>query len=216
MDLYDKFKLIEAHFTALDEGKRKQDIKLHFDTAYGIWGPSSMLDVFELFGKMRLEGRKGFVDLGSGDGRIVLIAALFTDACGIEGDEKLDATANGAKAALIGQVPELSRAAFTKGDYTQADLTGFEILFTFCDHPWDPLFEKYLEERCDGVLLSYNRIFLPQRLKKGKTYWMQQVPIVSYPLGRPDSDMLARPLAPDHDEQDEHRDDDDDERVGGV
>jgi hypothetical protein len=192
MDLYDKFKIIEAYFAKLDEEKRKESIKLHFDTQYGIWGPSSMLDVFELFGKMKLDEKKHFLDLGSGDGRIVLIAALFTDAAGIEGDDKLDAMAKDIKNILIGKIPELARASFMCADYTQANLAKYDVLFTFCDHAWDPDFERKLQRECTGVLLSYNRIFLPEILKKGKTYWMQQLPIVTYWLNRDEHDLLAR------------------------
>lgn len=206
MDLYDKFKLIEAHFNKLDEAARSKDIKLHFDTSYGIWGPSSMLDVFELFSKMSLDEKKGFVDLGSGDGRIALVASLFTDSLGIEGDESLDAIAKSAKETLISRIPELTRASFINGDYTQQDLSKYEILFTFCDHAWNADFERKLQRECRGVLLSYNRIFLPQILRKGKTYWMQQLPIVSYPLNVEDRDLLFRPLSLDEDKH--HQDDD--------
>ena len=190
MDLYEKFKIIESYFKKLDEKVREEHVKLHFDTSFGIWGPSSMLDAFEILMRMKLDERKGFVDLGSGDGRIVLIAALFTDAKGIEGDWKLHEAAELAKSTLIAEVPELARASFTCGDYTQEDLAAYEVLFTFCDHKWDASFEQRLERDCKGVLLSYNRIFLPERLSKGKTYWMQQVPIVTYWLNKEEEDLF--------------------------
>ena len=189
MDLYDKFKIIESYFKKLDETVRAKHVKLHFDTKFGIWGPSSMLDTFEIFVKMRLDERKGLVDLGSGDGRIVLIASLFTNATGIEGEPSLHDIAEKAKKELVQQIPELERATFTNADYTQENLSQYEILFTFCDHAWDASFEQKLERECNGVLLSYNRIFLPERLKKGKTYWMQQIPIVTYWLNREEENL---------------------------
>jgi hypothetical protein len=189
MDLYDKFKLIESYFKSVDDAIRERNKRLHFDTQYGIWGPSSMLDTFELFMKMKLDEMRGLVDLGSGDGRIVLIAALFTNACGIEGEASLSEKAEKAKAELQERIPELARANFVTGDYTKEDLSGYEVLFTFCDHKWDPSFEQKLQRECTGVLLSYNRIFLPERLAKGRTYWMQQIPIVTYWLNREEKEL---------------------------
>ena len=58
-------------------------------TAKGFWGYSIAEEVYELFKKIKLEQYKSFVDLGSGDGKVVLIASLFTKAIGIEIDEEL-------------------------------------------------------------------------------------------------------------------------------
>jgi hypothetical protein len=202
MDIYDKFKIIEAYFKSLDEKIKQQHGKPFFNTTHGIWGATSMLDAFELFMKLSLDERKGFVDLGSGDGRIVFIAGLFTDACGIEADPTLSAVALKAKSDLLSRLPELHRCSFINTDYTTASLHSYEILFTFCDHPWSPSFEEKLQKECKGVLLSYNRIFLPEKLKKGKTYWMQQIPIISYHLNTPEKDLLRVFTLPDEDEQD--------------
>jgi hypothetical protein len=189
MDIYDKFKIIESYFKELDVTTKKEHGKPFFDTQYGIWGAAGMLDVFELFMRMHLEERKGFTDLGSGDGRIVLIAALFTDATGIEGDRGLHEKALSARDALIKQVPDVARAKFKNADYTQEDLSGNEVLFTFCDHNYGAQFEEKLQQEVKGVLLSYNKIFLPQRLVKGRTYWMQQIPVVTYWLGREEEEL---------------------------
>jgi hypothetical protein len=190
MDIYDKFKIIEARFKALDDGTRARLGKPFFDTEHGIWGASAMDHCFELFMRIRLDERKGFVDLGSGDGRIVLIAALFTDSCGIEGDDELSATASRIREELLQQIPELARCQLRSADYTREDLSAYDTLFTFADHPWNPDFERKLENECKGVLLSYNKIFLPNTLKKGKTYWVQQLPIISYPLNVEEEDLF--------------------------
>jgi hypothetical protein len=192
MDIDEKFRIIERHFSALDAKRRTEGKHLFHDTAHGIWGPSSMLDAYELFIRMRLDEKNGFVDLGSGDGRIALIAALFTKSCGIEGDNALSAIAEEARKTLMGRVPELKRCEITCGDYTRKDLSRFDVLFTFADHPWSASFEQKLLRECTGVLLSYNKIFLPTRLTKGRTYWIQQLPIVSYPLNKNDEDLFAR------------------------
>src|SRR3989338_3426833 len=55
------------------------------DTDIGYWAVSNCKDVFEFFQKMKLEKYQNFVDLGSGDGRVVLIASLFgVNAIGVE------------------------------------------------------------------------------------------------------------------------------------
>jgi hypothetical protein len=192
MDIYDKFKIIESYFKTLDEKTKKIHGKPFFDTKFGIWGASGTLDVFELFIKTKLDERKGFVDLGSGDGRIVLIAALFTNSLGVEGDERLHRVAEEAKVELIKKIPELERCKLKNADYTKENLSKYEILFTFCDHKWNEEFEKKLQNECKGTLLSYNNIFLPEKLKKGKTYWMQQIPIVSYPLNIKENDLFTQ------------------------
>jgi hypothetical protein len=202
MDIYDKFKIIEAYFKELDEKTKQKHGKPFFDTTHGIWGATSMLDAFELFMKLSLDEKKGFVDLGSGDGRIVFIAGLFTEATGIEADPQLNATALQAKGHLTKKLPELERCILINADYTTVQLHTYEILFTFCDHAWSPNFEEKLQKECKGVLLSYNRIFLPEKLKKGKTYWMQQIPIISYHLNTPEKDLLRVFALPDEDEQD--------------
>jgi hypothetical protein len=192
MDIEEKFRIIEGYFTRLDAQRKATGKPLHEGTAHGIWGPTHMLDAYELFLRMRLDGRGPFVDLGSGDGRIALLAALFTESCGFEGDKSLSAIADQAKRALQGRMPELGRCVLVHGDYATADLSRFGVLFTFADHPWDPGFEKMLAERCRGVLLSYNNIFLPKTLPKGRTYWIQQIPIVSYHLNVPEGDLFSR------------------------
>jgi hypothetical protein len=212
MDIYDKFKIIETYFKELDEKTKQKHGKPFFDTTHGIWGATSMLDAFELFMKLSLDEKKGFVDLGSGDGRIVFIAGLFAEATGIEADPQLNATALQVKYDLMKRLPELERCTLINADYTTVKLHTYEILFTFCDHAWSPNFEEKLQKECKGVLLSYNRIFLPQKLKKGKTYWMQQIPIISYHLNTPEKDLLRVFALPDEDEQDQDHHNDRDAR----
>jgi len=192
MDISEKFRILQERFMLMDSERRKAERKLFFDTKHGIWGPSSMLDAYELFLRMGLDERKGFADLGSGDGRIALVAALFTESLGIEGDITLYAIATRIRDELLYLIPELARCEIINGDYTTAELSHYEVLFIFADHAWSPDFERKLQRECKGVLLSYNNIFPPRTLKKGKTYWLQQLPIVSYPLNAAEKDLFVR------------------------
>lgn len=48
------------------------------DTGEGYWAMAVADDVYELFKRMNLQEYKSFIDIGSGDGKVALIAALFT------------------------------------------------------------------------------------------------------------------------------------------
>ena len=65
--------------------------KLPFgSTGDGFWGSVVADEVYEAFKKINLHKHKTFVDLGSGDGKAVLIASLFCKrAVGIEMDNDL-------------------------------------------------------------------------------------------------------------------------------
>ena len=84
MDIEDKFRIIERRFNELDSQTKAKLGKPFFDTTHGIWGASSMLDAYYIFLRIKLDEKKGFVDLGSGDGRVAFIAALFTNSCGMK------------------------------------------------------------------------------------------------------------------------------------
>lgn len=179
----------ERGFHLLKEYFDKQDMHVItekgvsvFNTSYGIFGTSGLREVFELFTRIHLERRKQFMDLGSGDGRVVLLAALFTSACGIEGDVTLHTNAEKARHELLDTIPQLSRCSFVCADYTREDLSSYDTLFIYADHNWPNEFQEKLLKECTGTMLSLQNIFSPTLLKKGKTYWISQVPFVSYLL----------------------------------
>ena len=61
-----------------------------WSTGKGFWGGVIADEVYEAFKKIKLHKHKTFIDLGSGDGKAVLIAALFCKrAVGIEIDNGL-------------------------------------------------------------------------------------------------------------------------------
>jgi SAM-dependent methyltransferase len=188
MDIAQQLRLIQDRYAKVDEAMRQENGgRLHHDTAHGIWGPSHLLDCYELFLRISLDEKKGFLDLGSGDGRIALLAAVFTKSLGIEADPRLHAIAVRVRNELLPTLPALARCELRCADYTAPDashdLSSFDTLFTFQDHRWDPAFEQRLMHECNGTLYSYNRIFLPERIPKGKTIWIEQLPVVTYPLG---------------------------------
>jgi hypothetical protein len=110
----------------------------------------------------------------------VLVAALFTDAVGLEGSNALCRVAVQAKEELMKEIPELKRAKFKHSDYYEERHKDYDVLFFFADHPFPLEFQKTLRRTWEGILLCYGQIHLPELLKKGKSYWVQQVPIVTY------------------------------------
>lgn len=174
-----EFTIIKEYFAKLDMAHIREHDTSVWPTEYGLFGSSDMYDVLELFKRI---GMESFVDLGSGDGRIVLLAGLFTDATGIEGDPALHAIALKAKEDLMERIPELERCTFIKGDYSEMDLSGYRTFFIYADHDWPEGFQKQLM-RYEGMLYSLHNIYKPSLLKRARTYWIGQVPFISYALG---------------------------------
>jgi len=147
------------------------------DTAKGIWGPAGTQDVYELFVKIKLDEDDSFLDLGSGDGKVVLIASLFCKkVVGIEYDKKLVKVGEKIKKELG------LNAEFICGDFFEHDWSEYDVIFINPDQGMHKGVEDKLlkEMKDDAKLFVYNNIFLPRFLKKGKTYWFNEIPVILY------------------------------------
>ncbi len=144
------------------------------DTAKGIWGTSNLDHVYSLFKKIKLENYSRFLDVGCGDGRVVLVASLFTDAAGVEFDSDLVA-----KALEIKKKLGLT-ATITCGDFFEEDFSSYDIIFTNPDTGFYNGIEDKLLSEFKGKLIVYNNVFLPRLMKRGKTYWFDQVPVTEF------------------------------------
>lgn len=134
-------------------------------TPVGMWACSRAEEVYDLLLKLRLEDCRHLADLGSGDGRVVLLASLFTRATGIEADPEL-CRASAQMAARLG----LSQAHFRCADCRQADLSPYDLLFIYPDKPLDWL-EERLPADWPGRLLVYGPYFQPRTLRHEKTIY---------------------------------------------
>ncbi|MBI4799579.1 MAG: hypothetical protein HY794_12820 [Desulfarculus sp.] len=132
-------------------------------TPLGMWACSDPGELLDLFQQVDLAGHGHLADLGSGDGRAVLLASLFTRATGIEADPWLLATSQGLARDL-----GLSRASFIEGDCRQADLAPYDLLFIYPDKPLAWL-EARLPAQWPGRLLVYGAGFRPQGLTHLRT-----------------------------------------------
>lgn len=129
------------------------------DTSYGFFVPSNMDKVFELFSMIELQKYRNFVDLGSGDGRIVLIASLFTKATGIESDSELH------KESLEMMNKLGLKARFEQGDYMEHDISRYDAVYMYPDKKISPGLNKKLKKELKGELIIYTNMFLPKELE---------------------------------------------------
>ncbi len=164
----------DFHRSMLEQGKIPV-----YDTEIGIYGVSIADNIYDLFKKIDLKKYKNFLDLGSGDGRVVLIASLFTKATGIEYDKEL------VKKGIEIKNKLKLRADFIQGDFLKQDLKKYDIIFINPDKGFHKGTEEKLLKEMKGKLIVYNFVFHPRFLKKGKTYWFEQTPVTVYT--KPDS-----------------------------
>ncbi len=175
-----RFEEIKTHYKALDdEGLRRGELAMG-ETTHGFWGTTNMNDAWILFTRIGLERFTRFVDLGAGDGRIVAIASLFTEAVGVEGDEDLVRKGTEAWKTLKLDGPRLKRK-----DYHAEDLGAYDIVFMFPDKEFDVRITGKLLQEFRGHLLIYNNAYLPVMLPKGKTIWIEQLPVTPFHINVP-------------------------------
>src|SRR3989344_4889022 len=158
MDFH-KFRQIESAYKEKDrESLRRGGGPLH-PTSKGFWSPAIMAEVFEAFRKLGLDRYRNFLDLGSGDGRVVLIASLFVPrAEGIEIDPSLHAIA----VSMAGKLG--SSAAFRLTDMLQHDISPYDVLFLSPDTPLERGMERKLVKEMNGHLILSGDHFHPRTL----------------------------------------------------
>ncbi len=179
----DKFRILKDFFEKKDTELIENKGSRVFDTSHGIFGVSHLEEVNSFFTQIGLENSKGIVDLGSGDGRIAILASLFTKSLGVEADSDLNILAQTNLKEIQKIIPEATKCKLVEDDYTGMDFSDYDVLFTYIDHKWPLELEENLLKKWKGTVYCYRNIFPPEKLKKGKTYWAGQTPIVSYIVG---------------------------------
>ncbi|MFH1624701.1 MAG: class I SAM-dependent methyltransferase [Pseudomonadota bacterium] len=121
-----------------------------------------------------------FLDLGSGDGRVVFLASLYGAlSTGIEFDEDMFASGLTAREELSRSF-DLSKTKLIKGDFFEADFSSFDVIYYFMGGSFE---EKRLEEKLatemkpGAVLVGYiehkafDRLFSAGRVGKRVTIY---------------------------------------------
>ena len=131
-------------------------------TRKGFWGYMLADDIYEAFKRLNLQKHKTFVDIGSGDGKVVLIASLFCNrAVGIEIDDELFQ-----KSLEMQKNLGIQNAIFYNNDFYEHSVSGFDVVFVYPDEPMHRGLEKKLLNELTGKLIHCGHHFHPQNLKK--------------------------------------------------
>ena len=147
-----------------------------WSTEKGFWNASVTDELYEAFKKIKLNKSKNFLDIGSGDGKVVLIAALFCKkAEGIEIDDFLHH-----KALQIQDKLGLRNIMFHNKDFFEHDFSEYNVLFLAPDAPLERGLEKKLLKEMNGKLIHYGHHFHPKNLKKGDSFMVNGTLVTLY------------------------------------
>ena len=130
------------------------------NTKSGMWATSAAEEVYRGFCHFKLDQYSHMADLGSGDGIVVAIASLFTQASGYEIDGWLYK-----KSIEFGNSLNLSKARFWRTDFLQAPLSKYDLLYLYPDKPFYQLEERLLTT-WRGRLLVNGPHFPPHYFRK--------------------------------------------------
>src|SRR3989338_3319165 len=107
-------------------------------TELGFLNAAISHEAYESFKRLGLEKYKSFIDLGSGDGKITLIASLFCrEAHGVEIDPELFE-----KSVEMASKLNIQNASFHNKDLYDHDISRHDIVFVNPDRPMERGMEK--------------------------------------------------------------------------
>jgi len=165
----DKFSRIKTIYDDFHRDMLSKGRLLVKDTEIGYWGITPTTELFELFKKTNLDEHSNFLDLGSGDGRAVIIANLFTNATGIEFDAELHSFAMDLAKKAKARVTLLNK------DFFDHHIGAYDYLFIHPDsHIKHKLEEKLLAEmNPKAKLVVFGPHYHPDSMKRVSTLDVQ-------------------------------------------
>ena len=129
------FEHLKKHYATFEKFCIGSGVFLAKETKHGYWGVTNLDDLHTLFKQIKLHKHKHLVDLGSGDGRVVLLASLFgIKATGLETDDWLMNCALELKRKI--NKPHVNNATFKQEDFLKQNLDHFDILYISPDRPF--------------------------------------------------------------------------------
>ena len=147
-----------------------------WSTEKGFWNASSSNDIYSAFKKLKLQRFKNFLDIGSGDGKVVLIATLFCkNAHGIEIDDFLHS-----KAIEMQHLFKISNAIFHNADFFGHDFSKYSVMFVAPDAPMERGLESKLLKEMKGKVIVYGEHFHPRFLTKQDSFLVNDCTIALY------------------------------------
>ena len=182
----DRFNEIKEQYDAYYTSLLKQGRLLAKDTGVGFWGPSVSDEVYAAFKKLKLGNYSNFLDLGSGDGKVAMIAALFCkQATGVEYDSMLTG-----KAMEMKEKIGVYNAHFINDDFFNHDLSAYDIIFHAPDKPLHRGVEEKLLKEMKGKLVLYGHHFHPTNLRKENEFTVNGTLVSVYTKPRADRSHL--------------------------
>ncbi len=120
----------------------------------GLFYPILLEDMLPAFERY-VSGGTRFLDLGSGDGRVVFLAnVLGADAVGIEYDQQMVKISRRAAKALKGLI-DRKRTRIIRGDFFDSTWSGYGVIFFFDQSSFEPerVRRKLAREMDPGTVL---------------------------------------------------------------
>ena len=171
-----KFKTIKQEYDNFYNSLLRRGKLPLWSTELGFWNAAISNEVYDAFKKLNLQKFKKFIDLGSGDGKITLIASLFCkQAEGIEIDEKLFEKSLEMKKKL-----NIKNAVFHNNDFLDHSIKDYDVIFINPDKPMERGTEKKLLDGLNGKLILYGHHFHPKILKKEDSFSVDNTLVTVY------------------------------------
>lgn len=158
---------IKNRYQEFENQLLRNGIFLARDTGIGYWGVTHIEALHTALQEVGVDKHKQFIDLGSGDGRVVLMAAAMgVKATGIEADDWLTNSALEMKRKI--KHPSMEDAQFFKEDFMKMDLSAYDFIYISPDKPFYRGLEQKLKREASGKVLVHGFEFQPTTLKKEK------------------------------------------------
>lgn len=144
----------------------KKGRMLFKDTKVGIWGVTPLAETYELFKLLNIGSNRSFIDIGSGDGRIVLLASIFgLKSHGVEFDPALVNSSIIIRNKL--GLPQFVNTKFLEADFMDHDLSSYDLVYSSPDKPFHRKgLDRKLEKELKGTLIVHGWEFHPSNLQK--------------------------------------------------
>ena len=167
---------IKSEYDNFYRGLLKKGTLPMWGTSKGFWNASISDEVFQTFKKINLFRFKNLLDIGSGDGKVVMIASLFCNkAEGVEIDEFLHKKAEEFKSLL-----NIKNVVLHNKDFFDHDFSKYDALFLSPDGPLQRGLEKKLLKEMKGILIHYGNHFHPASLKKKTGFFINGTKVGIY------------------------------------
>ena len=171
-----KFKAIKENYDEFYKSLLEKGQMPLRSTSLGFWNAAISEEVYNAFKQLKLNKFKSFIDLGSGDGKVTLIASLFCkEAHGVEIDEELHD-----KALEMQQRLKIKNVVFHNKDFFDHSIKDYDVVFVNPDTPMERGLETKLLKELNGKLIHHGHHFHPINLKKEQSLLVNNTLMTMY------------------------------------